>query len=191
MLVAFSWGAVAAPLSKLEYKAGKTDVEARYKADKKACDARTGNAKDICKEEAKGAEKVALADLKAQYEPSTQHRYDLSVAKARAAFAVAKEKCDDLNGNPKDVCRREADAAHTTAMSEAKLAEKTTLNNGQAAEKITDAKTTAMDKNASALKTANTDIVDAQYKTASEKCNAFSDAVKANCLAEAKTTFGK
>jgi hypothetical protein len=191
LLLAFSLGASAAPLSKVEYKSGKTAIAAKLKADKLACDAQTGNAKDICIQEAKGVEKVALAELEAGYEPSTKHSYDISVAKAKAAFAIAKEKCDDQTGNAKDVCRKEADAAHTTAMAEAKLTEKTTMNNGKAAEKISDAKTTAMDKNASAQKTANTDIRDADYKTATEKCDAFAGDVKAKCVAEAKTRFGK
>jgi hypothetical protein len=191
LLLAFSFGATAAPLSKVEYKTGKTTIAAKLKADKQACDAHTGNARDICVEEAKGAEKVARAELQANYEPSTKHSYDIGEAKAKAAFAIAKEKCDDQTGNPKDVCRKEAKAAYTTAMAEARLTEKTTLNNTKAAEKITDAKTTAMDKNASAQKSANTDIMDAEYKTATEKCNAFSGDVKAKCVTEAKAKFGK
>lgn len=191
LLLAFSFGATAAPLSKVEYKAGKTDIAAKLKVDKKACDAQTGNAKDICIEEAKGVEKVALAELQANYEPSPKHSYGIGVAKAKTAFAIAKEKCDDQTGNPKDVCRKEAEAAYTTAMAEAKLTEKTRMNNNKAAEEITDAKTTAIDKNASAQKTANTDIRDVDYKTATEKCDAFADNAKAKCVAEAKTRFGK
>jgi hypothetical protein len=191
LLLTFSFAASAAPLSKVEYKTGKTEIAATLKAGKLACDAQTGNAKDICIEEAKGVEKVALAELQARYEPTTRHTYDVGVAKAKAAFAVAKEKCDDQTGNAKDVCRKEAAANHTAAMAEAKLAEKTSMNNSTANEKITDAKTTAMDKNASAQKTANTDIRDADYKTATEKCDAFAGDVKAKCVAEAKTRFGK
>jgi hypothetical protein len=191
LLLAFSFGASAAPLTKVEYKAGKTDIAAKLKAAKLACDAQTGNAKDICVEEAKGADKIALAELEANYEPSTKHSYDIAVAKAKAAFAIAKEKCDDQTGNPKDVCRKEADATYTAAMAEAKLSEKTTQNNGKAAEKISDAKTTAMDKNASAQKSANTDIREADYKTALEKCDAFAGDVKTKCVTTAKTQFGK
>ncbi|NVO05355.1 MAG: hypothetical protein HXX19_05155 [Rhodoferax sp.] len=191
LLLAFSFGASAAPLTKVEYKTGKTEIAATLKAGKLACDAQTGNAKDICIEEAKGVEKVALAELQARYEPSTKHNYEIAVAKAKAAFAVAKEKCDDQTGNPKDVCRKEADANYTAAMAEAKLSEKTSMNDAKAAEKISDAKTTAMDKNASAQKTASTDIRDADYKTAIEKCDAFAGDVKAKCVTEAKTRFGK
>lgn len=191
MLLGLSFGAAAAPLTKAEYKAGKTEISAKYKADKKACNDHAGNAKDICIEEAKGAEKIAKAQLLANYEPSMKHTYDVSVAKAKAAFAIAKEKCDDQTGNAKSVCRKEADAAYTTAMAEAKLKEKTGENNQKAAEKITDAKTTAVDKNAIARKDANSEILDAEYKAAIEKCNAFAGDMKTKCMADAKIRYGK
>ncbi len=191
LLLAFSFNASAAPLSKVEYKSGKTEIAAAFNASKQACDAQAGNAKEICIEDAKGVEKVKLAELQANYEPSTRHNYNIGVAKAKAAFAVAKQKCDDQTGNPKDVCRKEADAAYTAAMAEAKLTKKTTSNNKKAADTITDAKTTAQGKNASAQKEAGADIVDAEYKTATEKCNAFAGDAKAKCVADAKTKFGK
>jgi hypothetical protein len=191
LLLACSCAASAAPMTRMEYTSAKADIASQLKAAKLACESRTGNARDICSEEAKGAEKISLAELQMNYEPSTKHRYDLGVARAKAAFAVAKEKCDDQNGNPKDVCRKEADAAYTTAMAEAKLMEKTSLNNTKASAEISDAKTTAQDKNASAQKDASADIRDAEYKTASEKCDAFAGDAKARCVSEAKTRFGK
>ena len=48
-------------MSKDAFKAGKEKIEAQYKADKKACDAMKGNAKDVCKADAKGKDKVAKA----------------------------------------------------------------------------------------------------------------------------------
>jgi hypothetical protein len=43
-------------------------ADSQYKADKDACKSLSGNAKDICMQEAKGKEKVAKADAKAQYD---------------------------------------------------------------------------------------------------------------------------
>jgi hypothetical protein len=74
LLLSFSLGAAAVPLSKVDYKAAKSDIENKYKADKKACNVHADNAKDICTEEAKGMERVAKAELEAIYEnrlPST------------------------------------------------------------------------------------------------------------------------
>lgn len=191
LLLASACAASATTLSRMEYKSGKNEIAATLKAAKLACDTRTGNANDICIEEAKGAERVSLAELQARYEPSTQHSYAIGVARAKADYAVAKEKCDDQNGNPKDVCRKDARAVYTTAMAEAKLTEETRTNNSKAAAEISEAKATAMDKNASAQKIASNDIRDADYKAATEKCDAFAGDVRSNCVAEAKVRFSK
>jgi hypothetical protein len=191
LLLGLCFGASAAPLSKVDYQAGKAQAKAQLKADKIACDAQTANAKDICVEEAKGHEAIALAELEASYQPSAKHSYGVRAARADADFAVAKEKCDDLAGEPKSLCRTEAKSAHTAAMAEAKLTEKTVQNNSKAAQSIGEAKTTAADKNASAQKTATADIREAQYKTAAEKCDAFASDVKTKCVADARARYGQ
>src|SRR5580765_3602914 len=125
--LALSTGAIGATstMSKADHKAAKDQISTKYKDDKAACKAMSGNAKDICMEEAKGRENIAKAELEAKYEPSVKHDKDIRMAKAKAAFEVAKEKCDDLKGNPKDVCVKEAKAAYATAKSDAKVVEKT------------------------------------------------------------------
>ena len=55
--------AQAATMDKAQYSAAKDRISAEYKTDKAACGSMSGNAKDICIEEAKGKEKVARADL--------------------------------------------------------------------------------------------------------------------------------
>lgn len=49
--------AFAQTMNKADYKTSKTRISADYKTDKAACKAQTGNAKDICQEEAKAKEK--------------------------------------------------------------------------------------------------------------------------------------
>jgi hypothetical protein len=183
--------ASAAPMTKTDYKSGKASIAAQFKADKIACDAQTANAKDICREEAKGRDNVALAELEAQYEPSTKHSYQIKTARADATFAVAKEKCDDQTGNAKDLCRTEAKSAHTAALAEAQLTEKTVQNNKAESKTIQAAESKAADKNASAQKSATSDIREAQYKTAAEKCNAFASDAKTKCITDAKTQYGQ
>jgi hypothetical protein len=181
----------AANLTKEEYKVGKADISAQLKAAKAACDAFKSNAKDICMQEAKGRDKVALAELETRYEPSTKHNYQFATAKADAAYSVAKEKCDDQAGNAKDVCRKEAKSVHVAAVADAKLSEKTTLNNAEATEKINTAKTVAAGSNASAQATATSTINKADYKAAAEKCDALAGDVKTKCVDDAKAKFGQ
>ncbi len=124
--LAFSAGALAAPsISKDEYKAGKDKIAAEYKSAKAGCGSLTANAKDVCMAEAKGKEKVAKAELEASNKPSDKTRSAVSIAKAEADYAVAKEKCDDLAVNDKKVCVKEAKAAETRAKADAKAPMKT------------------------------------------------------------------
>jgi hypothetical protein len=181
--IAFAGAANAAGTSTMSrdaYKAEKDKIEAQYKADKDQCKSMSGNAKDVCQAEAKGHEKVAKAELEANYKNTDAARNDVRTAKADAAYDVAKEKCDDLKGNDKDVCVKQAKAAHTKARAEAKV------------EKV-DNKTAmkSADKRADARKDAREDTRDAQYKVAVEKCDAMSGAAKDQCVKDAKAHYGK
>jgi hypothetical protein len=156
-------------MTKQEYSAQKARVEADYKAARQACDSSSGNAKDSCVEEAKGHQKVAMAELDYQAEPSTKHREQLAEARADATYNVAKEKCDDLSGNPKDVCVKEAKAARAKAVADAKA-------NKEVTEVRADAASTKRE---------------ADYKVAVEKCDSLAGDAKSACVAEAKARFGK
>jgi hypothetical protein len=187
--LAISTGAIGGTISKAEYQAAKEDVSAKYKADKVACKAMTGNAKDICIEEAKGREKVAQAELEANYSPTSKHRRDVRMTKADAAYAVAKEKCDDFSGNTKDVCLKEAKAAYVAAKADAKVAEKTSDANTTAREKSEAAKATARETTTEARKDAATEKRDAAYAVAKEKCDTLADDAKAKCIKDAKARY--
>jgi hypothetical protein len=161
--------AQADTVTKAEYKAGKTRISAAYKADKAACAPLSGNAKDICVEEAKAKEKVARAELEYSYSGKPADHTKVQVAQAEAAYAVAKEKCDDQAGNAKDVCIKEAKAIETKALAEAKMEKK--IDKAQA--------------------DATDDVRDANYKVAVEKCDALAGDAKSSCIAAAKARFGK
>lgn len=161
--------AQAAPMAQADYKAAKIRINAEYKAEKTACGSLAGNAKDICEEQAEGNEKVALADLEYSYTGAPADHNKLMKAKAEAAYEVAKEKCDDLAGNAKDVCVKEAKAVETKALADAKLDKKI----GEAANDASQAKS------------------DADYQVAAEKCDALAGDAKAGCLTAAKARFGK
>lgn len=191
LFLATSTSAVAGATSKVEYKAAKERISTTYKSDSSTCRTMTGNAKDICSEEAKGRERVARAELEASYSPSDKHRYEVGVAKANAAHAVAKERCDDLAGNAKDVCRKEAKAAYVAAKANAKVAAKTADANATAREKTADADATARETTTRVREDAAVEKRDAAYAVAKEKCDALVDDANANCVKEAKTRYGQ
>jgi hypothetical protein len=161
--------AQAEMMSKPDYKAGKTRISETYKADKAACHSQSGNVKDVCEEEAKGKEKVARAELEFSYTSKAADSNKVQVVKAKAAYEVSKEKCDDLAGNAKNVCVQEAKAAEQKALADAK-----------------------MDKDINkAKKTDASEKMEADYKVAIEKCDGLAGDAKASCVTTAKGKFGK
>ena len=160
------------------------------KTDMLACDPLAGNAKDICSARAKGRQKVALAELDAKTSPSAKSTYQLSVAKAEAAYDEAIQRCDDKAGNVKDVCVTEAKGAHNTAKAEADAQRKTADANADARKATNKANAKAADKVSDARRDANAEKRESQYKVAKEKCDALSGDAKGACLSTAKTSFG-
>ncbi|GAB3253317.1 hypothetical protein [Chitinimonas naiadis] len=157
----------AATMNKTDYGTAKDRISADYKRDKAACSSDSGNAKDICKEQVSGKEKIAKAELEYRYSSKPGDGIKLSVAKADATFAVAKEMCDEKAGNAKDVCRTEAKAVHTKALADSKLTEKV---GAAAKESIADKK-------------------DADYKVAAEKCDSMAGDAKSACVSMAKAKY--
>jgi hypothetical protein len=170
----------ATPISKDAYDTVVKNADMQYKTDKDACASRSGNAKDICLAEASGKEKVAKADAEAAYRNTPKLREDARVTRAEATYNVAKEKCDEVSGNSKDVCVKEASAVLVKAKADAKV-------DRVAAETRLDADT----KQADARNDATKNKRDADYKVAIEKCDALAGTAKDSCVNGAKAQYGK
>jgi hypothetical protein len=151
------------------YNAEKDRIEAEYKTAKEACNKLSGNAEDVCKAEAKGKQRIAEAELDARNQGTVKARADARVARAEADYLVAREKCDDLAGNAKDVCVKEAKAAETKAKADAK-----------ADRKVADARKDAAESKR-----------DADYRVAVERCDRLAGDAKDTCVKDAKARFGK
>ena len=169
-----------APISKDAHDVVVKNAETQYKTDKDACSSRSGNAKDICLAEATGKETIAKADAEVAYHSTPKAREDARTTRAEATYNVAKEKCDELAGNSKDVCVKEANAALVKAKADAKVDRVVADTNKDAAAKQADA-----------TKEANTEKRDAEYKVAIEKCDALAGTAKDACVGNAKAQFGK
>jgi hypothetical protein len=170
----------ATPMSKDSYTMAKANADTQYKIDKDACASLSGNAKDICIAQAKGKDNVAKADAEAAYENTPKARESARVAHAQANYDVAIEKCDDLAGNRKDVCVKEAKAEFVKGKADAKVDRVAADTSHDAATKQADARTDA-----------NIEKRDAEYKVAIEKCDALAGPAKEACVSGAKVQYGK
>jgi len=154
------------------------------KADKKAalalCDGYQGSAKSLCKVEANGKYDIARAELDAQYKPSPKATQKVRDVKADVGYDIAKEKCGELSGNPKDVCLKDAKAAQVAAKADAKTAKVSAEAQAKTNDKVAQARTEAMN-----------DKTDAAYAAAKERCDALAGDAKDRCQADVKAKFGK
>jgi hypothetical protein len=159
----------AQAMTKAEYDSGKDQIASTYKLDRSTCDSLAHNAKDICKEEVAAKRNLAKAELVYAYSGKDADRTKVRVVRAEGDYAIAKEKCDDLAGNDKSVCKKEAKAVQTKALVNARMSKdiRETRKDG------------AMDKS------------DADYAVALQKCDSLSGDAKSACIAAAKSQFGK
>lgn len=113
--------AQGANFSKSAHAAAKADIEGIYKAERAVCNGLSGNAKDVCIETAKGREQVALAQLEYNYSGADKDRFKLLETQYETRYKLAVERCDDLAGNAKQVCKREAETLRDKAKADVKL----------------------------------------------------------------------
>jgi hypothetical protein len=115
-------------MTRAEYSSEKDQIEADYKAAHATCTPLAGNAKSVCKVEAKRDEKVKLADLEAKYKGTPSADADARITKAKAEYDVAKQKCEDQPAADKSACKSSAKADETRAISDAKAAKTASAN---------------------------------------------------------------
>ena len=132
---------------------------------------------------AKGEEKDARAEQENRYKPSGRNASKAGVARADAEDEVAKEKCNDLSGNTKDVCKKDAKAAHVHAVENAKVVQAATAAGETRTEKAANV--------AEARKDAAAEKREADYKAAAERCDALSGDLKSKCVDDAKRRFAQ
>jgi hypothetical protein len=173
------------------YKAASQEIVAKHKVSAAACESLSGNAEDICEEESDGNYKILKAELEARNTPSSDTNYEVRVAKADVAYSIAKEKCDDFDGNVYDVCRKEAKSAHVSARADADVMKKTVAANEKAGEKSTDASADARKTTNEARVEAAEDKSDAAFSVAKEKCDALAGDAKDGCVKAAKVRFDR
>ena len=110
----------ASAMDKDLFEATRDRIDAAYQSDKAACASLKGNARDVCEAEAKANRKAAKAEAQAEYKNTAKARTMAIVARADAAYSVARERCDELSGTEKTVCETEAKAVRVRAKADAR-----------------------------------------------------------------------
>ncbi|MCG2592634.1 hypothetical protein LZ009_07545 [Ramlibacter sp. XY19] len=181
-IVAAAFVAVAAhatPMSREAYKAQELRIEAEYDAAQARCKPLKGNARDVCNEQVRGVRDIQQAELALQYKPTADNDEKLRNAKAEAIYAVSLQKCKPLDGNAREVCRKDAKAVFAGAKAEAKL-QKDVVAQQMRSDGIVRDRTERDDK-----------VAEAQFNAARERCEMLPAEGRDVCLQDARRRFGK
>lgn len=84
-------------------KVGVAKADATYAVAKEMCDDKSGQAKTMCRTEAKSAHKKSLADS-TMMKKVGEAKVDATEEKREANYKVAVEKCDSMSGDAKTSC---------------------------------------------------------------------------------------
>jgi hypothetical protein len=177
--------------AKADHQSARTRAEAAAESEHLACRTQSGNARDICQLQAQGKLRVALAEAEQAYKPSLKSQYRVQLAKSDSTYKVAKERCDDLAGNARDICIKEAKSVDVASRADARVQLKTAEANVKASDKTTAALAKAETQKADARHDADADKKNALYKVEKEKCDAYAGGAKDHCLEVARAKQGK
>jgi hypothetical protein len=91
-------------MSRADYSDGKKAIEAETRVALARCRESEGPAKNICKAEARAAERVKRADLQARYLGTVAAADEARAARAKAADDVAQARCGFRQGDKRAEC---------------------------------------------------------------------------------------
>lgn len=107
-------------MSPADYGEAKRGIESQAHIAYALCHELAGQARDLCRIEARANERMSKADLEAEYRGTVAAAGEARLAHAEARYLIASAKC---SGSPERVpCLRSARAGKAKAIAEAKLA---------------------------------------------------------------------
>lgn len=155
--------------AKATYQYAMDTAEAGYDAAKVRCDAMAGVPHDICVADARAA-RVRIEEEATAANKNTLAAYTQARMRIATAFHERdKTRCGTLVGNDREVCLAQAKATLVTLQADAR-----------ADRKAIEARLDANDAK-----------IEAEYRVALQKCDAFAGAVKDGCVSTARTAYGK
>lgn len=164
-------GAASAPgpTPKDTYTLARQSADTDYQSAHARCMTLSGVPKNVCAAEAEAVRTRATSSAKVQFKGTRQAHANARIAVANANFKVAQAKCESHTGNDKEICLQQAAAAQAAFKAYATPDKKITAARNGAAQ----------------------DTLDAHYKLASEKCEAYAGTTQNNCIAAAKAGLTK
>ncbi len=169
---ALGWAGQAAaqqPAPKTVYQQAMGAAEAAYDAAKARCDAMAGVPHEICVADARAARVRVEEEAGAAYKNTLAAYTQARMRIASAYYERDKTRCGAAVGNDREVCQRQAKATLVASQADAR-----------ADRKAIEARLEAQGAK-----------IDAEYRVALQKCDAFAGDVKEGCISTTRTAYGK
>ena len=96
--------ALAQAMTKADYEVERKTVVSDFRTARTGCEPMSAHVRAICFADVRGREAIRLAELEELYQPGPGNRDGVRLAKARAAHALAVEKCGDRDGKAREAC---------------------------------------------------------------------------------------
>jgi hypothetical protein len=103
-------------MSRGDYAAGRQAIESETRQAMGRCRALDGQAREMCKAEARAAERVKKADLTARYLGTVAAAEEAKLARVRAEYDLARVKCGIESGAQRGECLTAARAVKVRAI---------------------------------------------------------------------------
>jgi hypothetical protein len=166
-------------MSRDAYRAQKQRIEAEYDATQARCRPFDRSARNVCNEQARGARDIAVAELQMQFKPTADNDEKVRLARAEAVYAVSLERCKPMEGNAREVCRKDAKAVYAGARAEAKLQKEVVAQSLHSDRVLRERSDAAERQN------------EAQFAAARERCEMLPGEGREACLADARRRFNR
>jgi len=106
-------------MTRQDYAQARAVVETQTRNAFAHCRALEGRERQLCRAHARGDGRVRKAELESRYRGTVEAAADGRLAKARAAFELARVRCNDRAGEEKSSCLSAARAERSRALAAA------------------------------------------------------------------------
>jgi hypothetical protein len=103
-------------MSRDDYLDARVGIEAQTRMAVGACRAQQGVAREVCRAQAHGEERVMLAELNARYHGTVAAADEVRIAKVKARYDVERARCDAHAPGEREQCLRAAREGRTREM---------------------------------------------------------------------------
>ncbi len=152
-----------------DFNAGKARAEADLLAERRACNGMSGHPHDVCREQARGKERVTKAELELAHTGTRKAQDHLTTVRLDTAYDLARTQCNDKTGSARSNCAKEAQSVRSKAQADL-----------MQHRRVTDARRDGAE-----------DGRETDDKLGAETCDAMAADARAACIAAARAKAGK